>query len=1317
MATKRKKVTDLSDKSLTSINLPKEMVDSTTIILDDNQVSNFQALHNVLSLEKLSVARNNLVQIDQITHLSNLRVLDLKENNIISAEGLSNLTHLEWLCLSRNKITDIRSLSKNTSLHHLDLSNNGITEIKDISSLIHLKTLLLEGNKLSSLKEVPNFLPPSLMTMTMAENELVDLTEIQLFANLPFLEELSLFGNPFAVDESGKYLFSKVPSVKLDASSVTQADRHSANVFEAEGHLKMLQPGQHNKLARHLLEASPSYSPKFSQRRKSVQNKGSRYSTGVNSSLLESESVHLPLIYDSPPKSKPSSMTETRPSTAPHLSDFESSSWQTLMSNDPYLTYSANFNDKVFHPLPSKHSPEHSIDVEKSTCAKDSKMTVNGGDAKEETSPGTPTSRKYRAKVFIQEVVDGSSSGSHSDAEAVVQHVKKESEVTDFQEGVLSKTPEDGVHQGSIDASVALTADEAARLLYLAAAMIQACIRGYLQRKKYRRFLKIHKAVVKIQAVWRGYYARKYNVKMIHLRNQLEIKKLHTKVFNLEGHIRRAEREKKKDNAIICDALRICMQEMNMQRQKIDEMEKARRAEEMIKNELHGICVGLQNEICHLRSAMERRGQLHLETLHESMHRGAETKNQKALEKDGLADGSKRMSNVGAVSNAGKGEAEVKSLLNDQNGKIISIEETKGVPALTQRKELSSYVQSESVPRKELTNSVHDQIENVNLVSDKLKEMGNGQTSDETFNSSKKSDALLYSDHNLLTEKKQDEIMLAISTKNGSESPPENRFGSIDPDSVQTDVAVSVDSNYDDDYYSEPDEGATAGRRDARLNETFDLSEGTDLSSNMPETNHEESCVSKTVNKEDRESDNGDTVFLSESPDVIIRDQNNLTEKDKMKDLTGWSKDDGDGKVVGTGNLKDTNSFDCVERSGGSVTVEVRSMERGIGLMQNVKQANKSIEREHTALNMSANKNSSIESEVIASLATNKNSIKEQDKVVEDVNESRAASSGASRDVEESAGSDNLGVNIGPSSLNSRKQETSCGRRRTLFPNVFSSDKDAKASQRVMNRSVDSSRLFSPLVTLEPLGMPEVSKENAFSKPSLFSSALLWSDRKFEAQTKTETGHKHERTLFGEKGIKGVYKEVVEYHGPLLDETSTSSKCREEGVVSGDKTENNKHSEKEEPNKENGRTETIQRVGEQFSKDFSESKTSETSSNEIQSDTTTSASVTVTRPTDANESELALNDTVVAVEESFLRRTRTSTPVKRVTAVIDRQVEPGTSGEALVDRKESVSLDIVPDCLQTMPKLVPLTTGRNKSPGMPYFEDQSFDAGEDSFTE
>ena len=72
-------------------------------------------------------------------------------------------------------------------------------------------------------------------------------------------------------------------------------------------------------------------------------------------------------------------------------------------------------------------------------------MIVNGGNAKEETSLGTPSSRKYRAKVFIQEVVDGSSSGSHSDQEAVVQHVKKLNEVADFEEGVLSKTPEGNI--------------------------------------------------------------------------------------------------------------------------------------------------------------------------------------------------------------------------------------------------------------------------------------------------------------------------------------------------------------------------------------------------------------------------------------------------------------------------------------------------------------------------------------------------------------------------------------------------------------------------------------------------------------------------------------------------------------------------------------------------------------------------------------------------------------------------------------------------------------------------------------------------------
>ena len=57
--------------------------------------------------------------------------------------------------------------------------------------------------------------------------------------------------------------------------------------------------------------------------------------------------------------------------------------------------------------------------------------------------------------------------------------------------------PSENVH-----ASVSLTADEAASLLHLAAALIQAYIRGFLQRRRYQKTLRRHKAAVKLQAVW-----------------------------------------------------------------------------------------------------------------------------------------------------------------------------------------------------------------------------------------------------------------------------------------------------------------------------------------------------------------------------------------------------------------------------------------------------------------------------------------------------------------------------------------------------------------------------------------------------------------------------------------------------------------------------------------------------------------------------------------------------------------------------------------------------------------------------------------------
>ena len=51
------------------------MVDSTTVILDDNQISNFQALHNLLSLEKVNI-KSLFVFVCDYEAIDILRLLD-----------------------------------------------------------------------------------------------------------------------------------------------------------------------------------------------------------------------------------------------------------------------------------------------------------------------------------------------------------------------------------------------------------------------------------------------------------------------------------------------------------------------------------------------------------------------------------------------------------------------------------------------------------------------------------------------------------------------------------------------------------------------------------------------------------------------------------------------------------------------------------------------------------------------------------------------------------------------------------------------------------------------------------------------------------------------------------------------------------------------------------------------------------------------------------------------------------------------------------------------------------------------------------------
>ena len=97
--------------------------------------------------------------------------------------------------------------------------------------------------------------------------------------------------------------------------------------------------------------------------------------------------------------------------------------------------------------------------------------------------------------------------------------------------------------------------------------------------------------------------------------------------------------------------------------------------------------------------------------------------------------------------------------------------------------------------------------------------------------------------------------------------------------------------------------------------------------------------------------------------------------------------------------------------------------------------------------------------------------------------------------------------------------------------------------------------------------------------------------------------------------------------------------------------------------------------------------------------------------------EITMSDTIVNVGDVIALSTRTSTPVKQKPAPEahgDGKNQKSEESKVMRDSSPSKGLHEMPSCLQSMPQIVPVVQkAKEKSPGLPMFEDQSFD--DDSF--
>lgn len=129
------------------------------ILLEENHISAIPPLKHP-ALELLSLARNSISQVANLSGLKNLVGLDLSGNAIDRVDDIGIIPNLRGLSLSNNRLRSTKGLEKLVSLQSLDLANNQISEFDELKSILNIPELFTEGNPIS--REEPNPRPEGL---------------------------------------------------------------------------------------------------------------------------------------------------------------------------------------------------------------------------------------------------------------------------------------------------------------------------------------------------------------------------------------------------------------------------------------------------------------------------------------------------------------------------------------------------------------------------------------------------------------------------------------------------------------------------------------------------------------------------------------------------------------------------------------------------------------------------------------------------------------------------------------------------------------------------------------------------------------------------------------------------------------------------------------------------------------------------------------------------------------------------------------------------------------------------------------------------
>ncbi|KAL9986928.1 hypothetical protein ACROYT_G001144 [Oculina patagonica] len=196
-----------------------------------NLISKISHLENLKRLIFLDFYDNQIEEISGLSALRSLRVLMLGKNRIRKISNLESLTKLDVLDLHGNKIVKIENLGHLTELRVLNLAGNEIVNVCNVSGMRALAELNLRRNKICTVEEVD--LLPNLQRLFLSFNCISSFDDILCLANSTSLNELSMDGNPFAVDQTYKQVILRNLSNlrQLDMKRISEEEKRIASVM------------------------------------------------------------------------------------------------------------------------------------------------------------------------------------------------------------------------------------------------------------------------------------------------------------------------------------------------------------------------------------------------------------------------------------------------------------------------------------------------------------------------------------------------------------------------------------------------------------------------------------------------------------------------------------------------------------------------------------------------------------------------------------------------------------------------------------------------------------------------------------------------------------------------------------------------------------------------------------------------------------------------------------------------------------------------------------------------------------------------------